>query len=177
MFVVVRTEAPAAVLAPRLQAAVAAVDPEVPVAGVAPLGRLVAESAARPRFTALLLAAFAGLALVLGAVGIYGVISYAVARRTREIGVRVALGAGTGDVLRMVLREGGTLAAAGLIVGLLAALAAGRAMSGLLYGVAPGDPAVLVSVAAVLGAVALAASFVPARRAAAVDPLVAMRAE
>jgi predicted permease len=177
MYAIARSDLPAGVLAPRLRAAVAAVDPDVPVAGIASLDHLVAESAARPRFTALLLASFAGLALVLGAVGIYGVISYAVARRTREIGVRVALGAGTGDVLGMVLREGGALAGAGLVVGLVAALAAGPALSGLLYGVAPSDPMVLGGVAAILGAVALAASLVPARRAAAVDPLVAMRAD
>jgi putative ABC transport system permease protein len=113
----------------------------------------------------------------LGAVGIYGVVAYAVARRTREIGVRMALGARAGDVLGMVLREGGTLAAAGVTLGIAGALAASRVLAGFLFGVTPSDPAVFIVVPLLLGAVAIGACLVPARRAARVDPTVALRAD
>ncbi len=124
-----------------------------------------------------LLAAFAGVALVLGAVGIYGVIAYTVARRTREVGVRMALGARPQDVLRMVLRERSVLTALGVALGLMGAFVVSRLLAGLLYGVRSNDPAVFVVAPVVLTAVALLASLVRARRAARVDPLIAMRAE
>jgi predicted permease len=174
---VVRTDLDAASLSPALRAAVGAVDPNVPVTDVRRLSDVVAATAARARFTMLLLSCFAAVALLLGAVGIYGVVAYAVARRTREIGVRMALGADSPTVLRMVLRDGGRLAALGVLIGLAGALAASRVLAGLLFGVAPWDAQVFVLVPVALGAVALFATFVPARRAAHVDPLVAIRAE
>ncbi len=137
----------------------------------------VAESVARPRLTALLLGAFAGLALLLGAVGVYGVIAYTVGERTREIGLRMALGAGVGDVVRMVVRQGALLAAAGIGAGLLASLAATRALAGLLYGVTATDPLTFAVVPVLLAAVALLATWLPARRAARVDPMTALRGD
>jgi predicted permease len=177
MQLVVRAEGDAASLAPSLRAAVAAVDRNVPVSHIRALRELVSASAARPRFTMTLLGVFATVALLLGAVGIYGVIACAVAQRTREMGVRMALGANGSDVLTMVLRKGATLAAVGAAIGLLGALAGSRLLAGMLYGVTPSDPAVLVAVPVLLVGVALVASFVPAWRAAHVDPLSAMRVE
>jgi predicted lysophospholipase L1 biosynthesis ABC-type transport system permease subunit len=177
MTLVVRTDGDVATLAPRLRAAVASVDPSVPVKAVRPLDALVSNSAARARFTMLLLAAFAAVALTLGAVGVYGVVAYAVARRTREIGVRMALGARATDVLAMVLREGGTLAGIGVALGVAGALATSRVLAGFLFGVTPTDLAVFVSVPAVLGIVALGACVIPARRAARVDPVTALRSD
>ncbi|AHG87869.1 permease [Gemmatirosa kalamazoonensis] len=177
MRLVVRAQASTdpATLARALRAAVASVDPSVPVGEVTTLDDVVSDSAARPRFTMTLLAAFALVAVLLGAVGIYGVVAAGVARRRREIGVRLALGASAGRVRGMVLREGGTLAAAGVVAGLVGALAAGRLLRGLLFGVAPADPLVLLAVPVVLAVVALAATVIPARRAARVEPLVVMR--
>ena len=124
-----------------------------------------------------MLAAFAGLALVLAATGVYGVVSSVVNERTREIGIRIALGATPTDVGRFVIRQGMRLPVVGLILGSILALPASRALRGLLYGVSPNDPRVLVSVVAILTAVALVATFVPARRATRVDPRISMRAE
>ena len=177
MTVVLRADAAAASLVRQLRAAIAAVDPSVPVKDVRPLVDLVASSASRARFTMLLLATFAAVALVLGAVGVYGVVAYTVVRRTREIGVRMALGARTTDVLAMVLREGGTLTAAGVALGIAGALAASRVLAGFLFGVTARDPAVFVAVPAVLGVVALGACVIPARRAARVDPVTALRSD
>jgi predicted permease len=177
MTLVVRAEGNATTIASRIREAVAAVDPTVPVNSVRPLQDLVSSSAARARFTMVLLAAFAAVALTLGAVGIYGVIAYAVARRTREIGVRMALGARAGDVLGMVLREGGTLAIAGVTLGIVVAFAGSRVLARFLFGVTPSDPAVFVTVPLLLGLVAVSACLIPARRAARVDPMVALRSE
>jgi predicted permease len=177
MTLVLRIDADAPALTSRLRAAVASVDPTVPVKAVRPVADLVSDSAARARFTMLLLATFAAVALALGAVGVYGVVAYTVARRTREIGVRMALGARASDVLTMVLREGGTLAAAGVALGIAGALAASRVLAGFLFGVTPTDTAVFVSVPAVLGIVALGACVIPARRAARVDPVTALRSD
>jgi putative ABC transport system permease protein len=177
MSLVVRTSVPPSALAPRIRSAVARIDRAVPVTAPRRVETLVADSAARTRFTVVLLATFAGVALALGAVGIYGVVAYAVARRTREIGVRIALGARASDVLRMVLREGGVLAGAGVALGLVGALAASRLLAGFLFGVTPNDPAVFVAVPALLGLVALGACVIPARRASRVDPVVALRSD
>jgi putative ABC transport system permease protein len=123
----------------------------------------------------LLLMAFAGLALVLSAMGIYSVLSYSVAQRTREMGMRMALGAQPGHVLRLVVGGGARLALLGIVVGLVAALALTKLMTGLIYGVQPADPITFVSAVAVLGATTLVACFVPARRATKIDPIVALR--
>jgi predicted permease len=177
MTLVVRADADVSTLGARVRAAVASVDATVPVKAVRPLGDLVSDSAARARFTMVLLVTFATVALTLGAVGVYGVVAYAVARRTREIGVRMALGARASDVLAMVLREGGTLAGIGVALGIAGALAVSRVLAGFLFGVTPTDPAVFVAVPAVLALVALGACVIPARRAARVDPVTALRSD
>jgi putative ABC transport system permease protein len=164
-----------AALTTAIRGAVTSVNASVPLGRIHAMRALVDESAAAPRFTTLLLAMFAAAALVLGAIGIYGVIAYSVARRTREIGVRIALGARRAEVLGMVLGEGLRLVGLGLVTGFVAALAAHRLLAGLLYGVQPNDPAVLLSVPFVLGVVALAAMLIPACRASNVDPVIAMR--
>jgi putative ABC transport system permease protein len=125
----------------------------------------------------LLLAAFASAALLLAAIGLYGVIAFWVTQRTREIGVRVALGAQYRDVLKLVMRRGAVLILAGLAIGIAATLAFGRVLSGLLYGIKPNDAATLVAAALLLTVVAMLASYVPARRAARIDPLTALRCE
>ena len=141
------------------------------------MDELVRDSVARARFTMLLLSCFAGLALVLACVGIYGVIAYSVAQRTREIGIRLALGAQRRDVVRLVLGQGGRLAVTGVAVGLAAALALTRFLSALLYGIGASDPSTLIGVSVLLLLVALVACYIPARRAMRVDPIVALRYE
>jgi len=168
--------APAALRAP-LRAAIHRVDDATTLAGVAPLGSWVGASIREPRFTALLLGAFAAVALLLGAVGVYGVMAQAVGQRRREFGVRMALGASHAGVTGMVLREAGALAVAGVGMGTLAGLAAGRLLAGHLHGVAATDPMVFAAVAGSLGAVALTAAWLPARRAARVEPVLALRGE
>ena len=160
-----------------LQRAVWAVDPSLPVAAVRTLEEIRADSMARTSFAMTMLGVAAGVALLLGVVGIYGVIAYAVSRRTREIGVRMALGAQAGAIRRQFLREAVVLSAAGIAIGVAVALACTRVMSALLFGVGPTDPATYAAVAAGLAAVALLAAWLPARRAARVDPAVALRAE
>jgi ABC-type antimicrobial peptide transport system permease subunit len=153
------------------------VNPNLPLAEVQTLDRLAAQSMARTSFTLVLLGIAATIALVLGAVGLYGVISYAVAQRTREFGVRMALGARRGDVGRLVLRHAAVLVTIGVTVGLLAAFGLTRLMSAMLFGVAAADPVTFAAVAAVLATVAIAASLVPVLRATRVDPLEALRWE
>lgn len=152
-------------------------DPNLPLAEVRTLEDVVERSMARPSFTMLLLAIAGGVALLLGAVGIYGVISYVVSQRTREIGVRMALGARRRDISRMVLREGLAITLLGIGLGLAGALAVTRLMLALLYGVSPTDPATFAAVPMLLASVALLASWLPARRAASVEPLQAIRYE
>jgi len=151
--------------------------PNEPVAEIASMDQLLARSLSRARFSMLLLSIFAGLALTLAAVGIYGVMAYAVAQRTREIGVRLALGAQPRDVLGMVLLGGGRLAAFGIVLGVVGALTLNRFLRSQLYGVSAHDPLTYAGVALLLGIVALAACYLPARRATRVDPLVALRYE
>jgi len=136
---------------------------------------VVSVATARPRFQALLLAIFAAVAAALAAAGIYGVMSYVVSRRTREIGVRMALGAGASEVLGLVVGEAMGVAAAGAAAGLAGALLLTRLMRSVLYGVRPGDPPTYAAVAVLLLAIACAASYVPARRAARIDPVEALR--
>jgi predicted permease len=177
MTVVARTSAQPALIADLLRATVAELDPNVPVSDVAAMEYVVASSMARPRFAMGLLSAFAAVALLLGAVGIYGVIAYAVSQRTREIGVRMALGATAGDTMWMVIRRGAMLAATGVALGTVGALVATRLFAGLLYGVSATDPATFATVALISGSVAILACYIPARRATRVDPAVALRAE
>ncbi|NOT09617.1 MAG: ABC transporter permease [Gemmatimonadales bacterium] len=152
-------------------------DSELALAQVKTLDTVLAESVAQPRFYMILLSAFAGVALLLSAIGIYGVIAYLVGQRTREIGIRVALGASRQRVAGLIVREGIALTSAGLVLGVLGALAVTRLMGALLFDVAPTDPVTFVAVAMLLAAVGVGASFIPALRAAQVDPAMTMRAE
>jgi predicted permease len=160
-----------------VRAAVWSVNPNLPLANVRTLEEILENSMARTSFTLVMLGIAAGVALVLGAVGIYGVISYSVSQRTREIGVRMALGAARRDVNRLVLQEGLPLILTGLALGLVAALGLTRLMAALLFGVSPIDPVTFASVSVTLAAIALLASYLPARRAAGMDPTEALRWE
>jgi macrolide transport system ATP-binding/permease protein len=164
-------------LVPSVRREVQAVERNLPLTNARTMTELLGASLFPARAGAALLGAFGLLALVLASVGLYGVMSYSVSRRTREIGIRMALGARSGDVLRLVLGESMTLVAVGMLLGLVAAFAATRLLSGFLYGVSPTDPAAFVGILLLLALVALAASLIPARRAAHVDPLVAFRHE
>jgi putative ABC transport system permease protein len=141
------------------------------------MDQLLANSVVQPRLNLTLLVAFAAIALVLAAVGIYGVMAYTVTQRTHEIGIRMAMGAQSEDVLRQVLAEGARLAAIGLAIGLAGSLVASRLIAALLFGVKPTDPVTFAAVAVILASVSLAACYIPARRATRVDPLVALRYE
>ena len=167
---------PSALVGPARQA-VRSLDPSLPVANVRLMNDVVGAVLSTPRFTGILLGSFAVLALLLSAIGIYGVLSYLVSRRTREIGIRVAIGAGRAEVLRLVLRSGITLALTGVAIGIGFALWASRLMSGLLHDVKPADPVTFTTVGLLLTGVALVASLVPAWRATRVDPVVALKTE
>ena len=177
MSVVVRTKGAPASYAPAIKAALAEVEPERPVSQVALMQDVVNGSVGSRRFPAFLLGGFAALALALAAVGIIGVVSYSVTQRTREIGIRMALGAGRTDVLKLILSGSMVWVAVGIALGIMASLGLTRLLGTLLYGVKPGNPLVLGSVSFVLTAVALLASYIPARRAVKVDPMVALRYE
>jgi putative ABC transport system permease protein len=177
MSLVIRATQDAGRLTPLVRAEVARLDPSLPIAGVSTMEQLLRASLAMPRLYMALLALFAAVALALAAVGIYGVIAYDVEQRTREIGVRMALGASREAVLGMVVRQAGVLAIAGIGAGLLAAFALSRVMRSFLYDVSTTDPLTFVAVPIVLGGVALLASYLPARRAAGVEPTVALRYE
>jgi putative ABC transport system permease protein len=174
---VVRGTGEAAALVPALRAAVWDTDPDVSISAVQTMDEVVARATASPRFYLLLLGSFAAAALALAAVGIYGVMSYSVAQRRNEIGIRMALGARSGDVLRLVMREAVGVVAIGGSIGLVVALLLTRLMAALLYGVGATDPVTFALVATLLTLVALLATYVPARRAIRVDPLKALRAE
>lgn len=155
---------------------VAAIDPDLPIARVATMATLESTSLARERFNALILAVFAATALLLAAIGLYGVMAYLVSQRQAEIGIRLALGGGPGDVARMVIGDGMRMALAGIAIGTVASLALARVLDGLLFGIRPTDPATYVVIAATLAMVALLASALPARRATKADPASALRA-
>ena len=177
MSVMLKTSVPPMSLADAVRAEVYRVDGNLPVSNVSTLDALVAKSISQQRFYMLLLTIFAGVALVLAAIGIFGVLSYAVSQRTREIGIRMALGAQGRSVVRLIVRQAMVLVACGVAAGLVLGLLVSQTMAKMLFDVRPSDPMTYVTVSAVLAAVALVASYLPARRATRVDPIVALRAE
>jgi predicted lysophospholipase L1 biosynthesis ABC-type transport system permease subunit len=174
---VVRSATPPTALLKSIRRAVDAVDPKLAVSQVATLQEMVDRASAQMAFTMTLIAAAAAVALLLGIIGIYGVMSYIVSQRTAEIGVRLALGAEPRNVAAMILRQGGTVAIAGAAIGLLAALGGSRLIASLLYGISPRDPAVFAGTTLLLLAVAGLACWLPARRAARLSPLEALRTD
>ena len=177
MTILLRTTVdPLTVVGP-LRQAVWSIDPNQPISDISTLAQVVDDNIAQRRLNMLLMGLFGGLAMLLSAVGIYGLLSQAVTQRTQEMGIRIALGAGVGDVLKLVLRQGMTLALAGEAIGLVGAFVLSRLIRGLLFGVTPNDATTFIAVAGVLALVALLACYVPARRATKVDPLVALRYE
>ena len=177
MAIAIRTDGAPLSVVNAARAQVQSVDPEIPVFGVSSMENLISKSLSEPRLNSVLLAAFAGLALVLAAVGIYGMIAYSVTQRTHEIGIRMALGAGPHSMTSLMVGKGALLALAGIGLGLVAALALTRLIANFLFGVTATDPATFVGVSLLLALVALAGCYIPARRAARVDPMVALRYE
>jgi putative ABC transport system permease protein len=177
MDVVVRTDAPPESLLPAIRKRIKALDPDLPLANVNTMEQWLTTSAAQPRLTSILLSIFAGVALLIAAIGIYAVLTYSVNQRKREIGIRMALGSTPRRVLQLIVSEGMRVALLGLGIGLAGGIALGRTVESLVYGVGVRDPKIYFVVAAILTAVALAACFIPARRAAVVDPLRALREE
>jgi len=174
-YVVIRTSMNPRSLEPAVKAIVADLDKDLPIVNVRTMDELMTEAVAPPRFRTILVSLFALVGLLLAAIGIYGVMAYAVTERTHELGVRIALGADRGDVLRMVLGEAVWLAACGVTLGIAGALGATRLIQALLFGVTPTDAPTFAAIAMLLTATALVASYVPARRATRVDPIVALR--
>jgi putative ABC transport system permease protein len=178
MAVVMKTSVPPASLSDAARREVYAVDAAMPVSNMRTLEEVVARSISQPRFYMTLLAVFAAVALILAAIGIFGVLSYAVAQRTREIGIRMALGARERTVLELVVRESMLLSMAGMALGIVCAITVSQPLiSGLLFNTSPTDPGTFAAAAGLLTAVALAASYIPARRATRVDPVIALRSE
>jgi putative ABC transport system permease protein len=174
---VVRTAGNPGDMAPAVRRTVWSFDRNLPISGVLTMDRVVADATAQPRFETLLFGIFAGVALLLAAVGIYGVMNYSVSRRTREIGIRISLGASRAEVVRMVVRQGMLQVLAGMAAGVGGSLLLSHLMAGLLYGVRPTDPLTFAMVTVVLGLAALAATSVPARKATRIEPMVALRSE
>ncbi len=175
--VIVKTSGSATALVPALRRAVASVDPALPIYDVLTLDERIAEATSRPRFNAVLVAAFAGAALLVAALGVYGMLAYSVSSRRRELGVRLALGAEPRRIVRLVLAEGLRLGLIGLAIGVAAALAAGRLLHNLVGGVGPTDPRILAVVSLVMLGVTILAAWLPARRAGGVDPIAVLRQE
>jgi predicted permease len=174
---IVRTASDAGAVGTLVLQSVRELDKDQPVFGLEPMSQLIEESVASQRFATLLLGIFAGIALILASVGIYGVMSYLVTGRTHEMGIRMALGATRNDVMKLVLKYGFTLAMAGLGLGLAASIGLTRLLASLLFGVSPSDPLTFAGVGAILVGVAILACYLPARRATRVEPLVALRYE
>jgi ABC-type antimicrobial peptide transport system permease subunit len=172
---VIRTQVAPLSLAGSVRDAIWSVDKDQPVSEIRTMSDIVSQAVARQRFSMLLLGLFAGLALLLAAVGIYGVMSYTVAQRTHEIGIRMALGAQRGDVLKLALGQGLRLVTFGVIIGLAAAFVLTRVMTSLLFGVSPTDSMTFITISVVLMSVAALASYIPALRATRVDPMLALR--
>jgi ABC-type antimicrobial peptide transport system permease subunit len=177
LFLVLHTSLPPSSLTPQVRRALGQIDSSLPLFSVRTMDQVIADNAHGQEFFSLLVGSFAALAVVLAAVGIYGVLSYAVTQRTREIGIRISLGASRGRVLGEVMREGMRLAAIGLVAGMAGALASGRVLASFLHEVTPADPTILVLTAGLLAVVALVACYLPARRAARLDPMAALRYE
>jgi predicted permease len=173
--VVLRTSLAAAVLEPEIRHEIQSIDPSLPVFGVASMNDVLDRSLAARRFSADLVGGFAGLAALLASIGIYGLLAYMVGQRSRDIGIRMALGARREDILRMFLHRGVVLAGVGVVAGLVFSTSTASVMASLLYGVRPHDPAVFLIVPLLLFAIAVLASYLPARRATKVDPLIALR--
>jgi putative ABC transport system permease protein len=176
LYVMVRTPGRLDALSATLRSLVPAVEPSLTAGNIRPMAEVIAQGISGPRFNMLLVSGFAGLALLLSSIGIYGVIAYSVAQRHQEIGLRMALGAARADILRLVLRDGIVIAAGGIALGLAGSFALGRVMTGLLVGVSSHDPATFALGAVILLVVALVASYTPALRAANVEPSRALRA-
>jgi len=177
MTIVARSKSDPGAIAGPLRAAVTSIDKSLPIWSLKPMTEHLRDSLARRRFSLILLSVFSGVALVLAAVGIYGVISYGVTQRTHEMGIRMALGAKPRDVLQLVVRQAMLLVLAGVGIGLLASFALTRLMKGLLFSISVTDPLTFVAIAVLMTFIALLASVIPARRATRVDPLVALRYE
>lgn len=177
MTLMVRSDEDPLALTASVRSAISAVDSRLSVSQIQTLDDVVSDQVAGPRFVTLLLGMFAGLALLLAALGIYGVISYSVAQRTQEIGVRIALGANRGNVLKLVIGQGLSLVAARIGIGIVLAFAATRALAGLLFGVSSTDPWTFLGAAVFLAGVGIMATYFPARRASNVEPVMALRHE
>jgi putative ABC transport system permease protein len=175
MDVVLRAQSDPTAVMTAVRQKIKAMDPELPLSNIRPMGEWVSTSAAQPRLNASLLGVFACVALLVSAIGTYGVLAYSVSQRTKELGLRMALGADRGGVLRLVVREGMTVGMAGIAIGVLAAVAFSKTLSALVYGVSIWDPATYAGVSAILALVALLSCVLPAVRASRVDPMVALR--
>jgi ABC-type antimicrobial peptide transport system permease subunit len=173
--VVLRTSVPVGVLEPQIRREIQSIDAGLPVFGVSSMNDVLDRSLATRRFSADLVGGFAGLAVLLASIGIYGLLAYMVGQKSRDIGIRMALGARREDILRMFLRRGVVLAGVGVVVGLILSASSASVMASLLYGVRPHDPAVFLIVPLLLFAIAVLASYLPALRATKVDPLIALR--
>jgi len=174
---VVRTSGDPARLGPSAVQVIRQIDPLLPVSAVRPLDEVFAESIARPRLTAVAMSVFAGAALLLAALGVYGIVAYSVSQRSREFGIRVALGAKPAQIIKMVVGQNLRVVGLGLVLGLAIAIPATRLLRGLLYQVGPNDPGVFIGIGSILAAVAIVASYLPARRGTQVDPVVTLKAE
>jgi ABC-type antimicrobial peptide transport system permease subunit len=173
--VVLRTSLPATLLEPQIRHEIQSIDPGLPVFNVVSMNDILHRSLASRHFSADLLGGFAGLALLLAAIGIYGLLAYMVSQRSREIGLRMALGAPRSEILKLFLRKGVVLAGVGIVAGLVFSASTASLMASLLYGVRPHDPAVFLIVPLLLFAIAVLASYLPARRATKVNPMIALR--
>jgi len=177
MYLVVKSALGPSALTSAIRSAVREIDKDQAIFGISTMDQLIVNSVSTRRITLILLGLFSALALVLAAIGIYGVISYSVAQRTHEIGIRMALGAQKADVMRMVLAQGAKIAGAGVIIGLAASLGLSRLLANLLFSVSAADPLTFAAVAIALTLVAMLACYVPARRTLRVDPVIALRYE